>query len=261
MSHWCCACHATSITCHHMSHWCCACYARSHCNVPFPAPANPEPRSNATRMLQSPAPNVTLVLRLPRNVNHLPPHVTLVLRLPRNVTLQRTSPCTSHPEPRCSWKCHVYKRSNFTCTSEPISRAQANPRPLAFIHVHPQSKMNWLSCRCCIVSGKIRFETVDVMSFYCFQPNFSSVIMLWQLLTYLANSIYIYMQHMHANAEFWKAGKCDQAYSRLIPYWKRCFQCVETWLQSRRNEKPKSNTQEILLALKRRATKYRLGNM
>ena len=129
MSHWCCACHATSITCHHMSHWCCACHATSHCNVPFPAPATQSHAPTLPGCFNHLPPNVTLVLRLPRNVNHLPPHVTLVLRLPRNVTLQRTSPCTSHPEPRCSWKCHVYKRSNFTCTSEPISRAQANPRP------------------------------------------------------------------------------------------------------------------------------------
>ena len=64
MSHWCCACHATSrcnahatyslhqpprptlqryqdasidCACHQMSHWCCA--TASHCNAPFPAPA------------------------------------------------------------------------------------------------------------------------------------------------------------------------------------------------------------------------------
>ena len=116
----------------------------------------------------------------------------------------------------------------------------------AFIHVHPQSEMNWLSCRCCIDSGKIRFETVDVMSFYCFQPNFSSIIMLWQLLTYLANSIYIYICNkcmQMLNLKGWKG--VTKHTSRLIPSWKRCFQCVETWLQSRRNEKPKSNTQEI----------------
>ena len=95
-------------------HTSCACHATSHCNVPFPAPAT-----------QSHTPT------LPGCFNRLrlPPNVTLVLRLPRNVTLQRTIPCTSHPEPRCNWKCHVYKRSNFTCTSEPISRVQANPRP------------------------------------------------------------------------------------------------------------------------------------
>ena len=145
MSHCCCACHApshcnvpfpapatqshaptlpdhASITCHQMSHWCCASHATSHCNVPRAAPTLPGCFNHLPL-------NVTLVLRLPRNVNHLPPHVTLVLRLPRNVTLQRTIPCTSHPEPRCNWKCHVYKRSNFTCTSEPMSCAQANPRP------------------------------------------------------------------------------------------------------------------------------------
>ena len=83
------------------------------CNVPFPAPAT-----------QSHAPT------LPECFNHLPPNVTLVVRLPHNVTLQRTLPCTSHPVTRCNWKCHVYKRSNFTSTSEPISRVQANPRPV-----------------------------------------------------------------------------------------------------------------------------------
>ena len=39
-------------------------------------------------------------LGLPGRFNHLPPNLTLLLRLPRNVTLQRTIPCTSHPEPR-----------------------------------------------------------------------------------------------------------------------------------------------------------------
>ena len=70
--------------CHQMSHWCCACHTKSHCNVPFPAPAT-----------QSHAPT------LPGCFNRLrlPPNVTLVLRLPHNVTIQRTIPCTSHPDP------------------------------------------------------------------------------------------------------------------------------------------------------------------
>ena len=99
--------------CHQMSHWCCAGHTTSQqrtCNVPFPAPAT-----------QSHAPT------LPGCFNRLrlPPK----LRPPHNVTIQRTIPCTSHTDPRCNWKCHVYKRANFTCTSEPISRVQANPRP------------------------------------------------------------------------------------------------------------------------------------
>ena len=146
MSHWCCACHATSrcnahatyslhqpprptlqryqdasidCACHQMSHWCCA--TASHCNAPFPAPAT-----------QSHAPT------LPGCFNRLrlPPNVTLVLRLPHNVTIQRTIPCTSHTDPRCNWKCHVHKRANFTCTSEPISRVQANPRPKLHPHTN-----------------------------------------------------------------------------------------------------------------------------
>ena len=70
--------------CHRMSHWCCACHTKSHCNVTFPAPAT-----------QSHAPT------LPGCFNRLrlPPNVTLVLRLPHNVTIQRTIPCTSHPDP------------------------------------------------------------------------------------------------------------------------------------------------------------------
>ena len=52
----------------------------SYCNVPFPAPAT-----------QSHAPT------LPGTSIDC---ACLVLRLPHNVTLQRTLPCTSHPEPR-----------------------------------------------------------------------------------------------------------------------------------------------------------------
>ena len=186
MSHWCCACHATSrcnahatysphqpprptlqryqdasidCACHQMSHWCCA--TASHCNAPFPAPATQSHAPTLPGCFNHLPPNVTLVLRLPHNVTlqrtcnvpfpapatqshaptlpgsfnrlRLPPNVTLVLRLPHNVTIQRTVPCTSHTDPRCNWKCHVYKRANFTCTSEPISRGQANPHPISFI--------------------------------------------------------------------------------------------------------------------------------
>ena len=140
--------------CHQMSHWCCA--TASHCNAPFPAPATQSHAPTLPGCFNHLPPNVTLVLRLPHNVTlqrtcnvpfpaatqshaptlpgcfnrlRLPPNVTLVLRLPHNVTMQRTIPCTSHTDPRCNWKCHVYKRANFTCTSEPISRVQANPRP------------------------------------------------------------------------------------------------------------------------------------
>ena len=143
--------------CHQMSHWCCACATASHCNAPFPAPATQSHAPTLPGCFNHLPPNVTLVLRLPHNVTlqrtcnvpfpapatqshaptlpgcfnrlRLPPNVTLVLRLPHNVTIQRTIPCTSHTDPRCNWKCHVHKRANFTCTSEPISRVQANPRP------------------------------------------------------------------------------------------------------------------------------------
>ena len=189
MSHWCCACHATSrcyahatyslhqpprptlqryqdasidCACHQMSHWCCA--TASHCNAPFPAPATQSHAPTLPGCFNHLPPNVTLVLRLPHNVTlqrtcnvpfpapatqshaptlpgcfnrlRLPPNVTLVLRLPHNVTMQRTIPCTSHTDPRCNWKCHVYKRANFTCTSEPISRVQANPRPYFCTDMH-----------------------------------------------------------------------------------------------------------------------------
>ena len=130
--------------------------ATSHCNAPFPAPATQSHAPTLPGCFNHLPPNVT-VLRLPHNVTlqrtcnvpfpapatqshaptlpgcfnrlRLPPNVTLVLRLPHNVTIQRTIPCTSHTDPRCNWKCHVHKRANFTCTSEPISRVQANPRP------------------------------------------------------------------------------------------------------------------------------------
>ena len=125
-----------SITCHQMSHWCCGCHTTSHCNVhanvPFPAPAT-----------QSHAPT------LPGCFNRLrlPPNVTLVLRLPHNVTIQRTIPCTSHTESTLQLEVsraqasqfHVYKRANFTCTSEPApfplptDRGQLRPYPNSFL--------------------------------------------------------------------------------------------------------------------------------
>ena len=139
-------------------------HTASHCNAPFPAPATQSHAPTLPGCFNHLPPNVTLVLRLPHNVTlqrtcnvpfpapatqshaptlpgcfnrlRLPPNVTLVLRLPHNVTIQRTIPCTSHTDPRCNWKCHVYKRANFTCTSEPISRVQANPRPIWGIYIY-----------------------------------------------------------------------------------------------------------------------------
>ena len=78
----------------------------SYCNVPFPAPAT-----------QSHAPT------LPGTSIDCACHqMSLVLRLPHNVTLQRTLPCTSHPEPRSNatrmlqspaTKCH--QDASITC--------------------------------------------------------------------------------------------------------------------------------------------------
>ena len=163
-----------------MSH--CCCLPRTvTLQRTIPCTSHPEPRSNATRCFNYLPPNVTLVLRLPRNVtlqrtqsrsnatrmlqspatkchtgaapatqrqspattchtaaapanvpfpapatqshaptlpgcfNHLPPNVTLLLRLPRTVTLQRTIPCTSHPEPRSNaTRCFNYLPPNVT---------------------------------------------------------------------------------------------------------------------------------------------------
>ena len=74
----------------------------------------------------------------------LPPNVTLVLRQPHSVTLQRTLPCTSHPEPRSNatrmlqspaTKCHTGAAPatqrhtatymQRTCTSHPEPRSNA----------------------------------------------------------------------------------------------------------------------------------------
>ena len=116
-----------------MSHWCCACHATSRslqrtCNV-FPAPAT-----------QTHTPT------LPGCFNRLrlPPNVTVVLR--HSVTLQRTLPCTSHPEPRSNatrmlqspaTKCHTgaapatqrhtatYMQRTIPCTSHPEPRSNA----------------------------------------------------------------------------------------------------------------------------------------
>ena len=107
MSHWCCACHTTShcnvhatyhslhqppratlqryqdasidCACHQMSHWCCACHTTSQFNVPFPAPAT------QIRAATGSVPT-----------------------------------CTSEPISHVqASQFHVYKRTNFTCTSEP----------------------------------------------------------------------------------------------------------------------------------------------
>ena len=130
----------------------------------LPCTSHPEPRSNATRMLQSPATKCRTGAA-PATQRHAATHMQRI-------------PCTSHPDPHSNatrmlqstapaTKCHtgaapatqrhnstyhslhqphrstlqlevsrvqasqfhVYKRANFTCTSEPISRVQANPRP------------------------------------------------------------------------------------------------------------------------------------
>ena len=154
MSHWCCACHATSrcnalatyslhqpprptlqrhqdasidCACHQMSHWCCACHTTSHCNVPFPAPAT-----------QSHAPT------LPGCFNHLPPNVTLVLRLPHNVTLQRTcnvpfpAPATQTHTPTLpgtSIDCACHQMSHWCCACHTASHCNAPfPAPATQSH-------------------------------------------------------------------------------------------------------------------------------
>ena len=97
----------------------------------LPCTSHPEPRSNATRMLQSPATKCRT-------------GAALVLR--HSVTLQRTLPCTSHPEPRSNatrmlqspaTKCHTgfapatqrhtatYMQRTIPCTSHPEPRSNA----------------------------------------------------------------------------------------------------------------------------------------
>ena len=146
---------AASITCQQMSH--CCCLPRT---VTLPCTSHPEPRSNATRC-----------------PNRLPPNVTLVLRLPRNVTLQRTqsrsnatrmlqspatkchtgaAPATQRQSPATT--CHTgaapatqrhtatyhslhqppqshAATGSVTCTSDPISRVQASQ-----FHVHKRTR-------------------------------------------------------------------------------------------------------------------------
>ena len=126
----------------------------------LPCTSHPEPRSNATRMLQSPATKCHTGAA-PATQRHTATY------------MQRTIPCTSHPEPRSNatrmlqstapaTKCHtgaapatqlhnstyhslhqphrstlqlevsraqasqfhVYKRANFTCTSEPAPECE-----------------------------------------------------------------------------------------------------------------------------------------
>ena len=134
-----------SITCHQMSHWCCACHTTSHCNVHatyhFPAPATQSQRSNATRMLQSTAPATkchTGAAPAAQRHNatyhslHQPHRSTLQLEVSRVQASQF----------------HVYKRANFTCTSEPAPLGDFHS-PLMIINhwektVHPAIQTNWI---------------------------------------------------------------------------------------------------------------------
>ena len=113
----------------------------------LPCTSHPEPRSNATRMLQSPATKCHTGAA-PATQRHTATY------------MQRTNFCTSHPEPRSNatrmlqidcachqmshWCCACHTTSQFnvpfpapatqihaatgsvTCTSEPISRVQAS---------------------------------------------------------------------------------------------------------------------------------------
>ena len=143
-----------SITCHQMSHWCCACHTTSHCNVhatyhslhqppratlqryqdasidcachqivlrlprnvilqrTIPCTSHPEPRSNATRMLQSTAPATKCHTgAAPATQRHNSTYHSL--HQPHRSTLQLEVSRVQASQ------FHVYKRANFTCTSEP----------------------------------------------------------------------------------------------------------------------------------------------
>ena len=93
-----------SIDCHQMSHW-----LTSHCNIHA---THPEPRSNATRMLQSTAPATKCHTgAAPATQRHNSTYHSL--HQPHRSTLQLEVSRVQASQ------FHVHKRANFTCTSEP----------------------------------------------------------------------------------------------------------------------------------------------
>ena len=126
------------------------CATASHCNAPFPAPATQSHAPTLPGCFNHLPPNLTLVLRLPHNVTLQRTCNTSHPKPRSNATrmLQSTAPATkchtgAAPATQChnstyhslhqphrstlqlevsraqASQFHVYKRANFTCTSEP----------------------------------------------------------------------------------------------------------------------------------------------
>ena len=113
--------------CHQMSHWCCA--TASHCNAPFPAPATQSHAPTLPGCFNHLPPNVTLVLRLPHNVtlqrtiipctSHPEPrsNATRMLQSTAPATKCHTGAAPATQRHNSTYhslhqpQCHVYKRT------------------------------------------------------------------------------------------------------------------------------------------------------
>ena len=115
-----------SITCHQMSHWCCACHTTSHCNVHATYHSLHQPPRATLQRYQDASIDCACSKchtgAAPATQRHNSTYHSL--HQPHRSTLQLE---VSRAQ---ASQFHVYKRANFTCTSEP---APAKVRNLTII--------------------------------------------------------------------------------------------------------------------------------
>ena len=105
-----------SITCHQMSHWCCACHATTATHMQrIPCTSHPDPHSNATRMLQSTAPATKCHTGVAPQ-RHTATHPSL--HQPPRATLQRyqDASITCHQMSHWCCACHTTSHCNVHAT-------------------------------------------------------------------------------------------------------------------------------------------------